>query len=291
MTEDKFAAYLLDVDKDDFISGVDYVLKADYLVLKARELSQYEEKYHATSGLWGGFIHKDDADFPCLPFTLEITEIAAIDNLELPTIWHKENLIRGIQQPYAFERFLKNYHLLELLFDWQIIQKIKALDADIYGAGLILKNYGKGEELDRLIDCVENGIKDFPKIIAQLNQIQYFIPDAINIFYLYGKESNPLKTDKDITNSTNFETIIRDGGFTEEILRRHKIVQQNSSYNKFITKLCCYWIYRIRSSIAHAKIGEYQISYANEEFMVKFAEPLLKEILVQCFSTTPIATV
>jgi hypothetical protein len=64
MTEDKFAAYLLDVDKDDFISGVDYVLKADYLVLKARELSQYEEKYHATSGLWGGFIHKDDADFP-----------------------------------------------------------------------------------------------------------------------------------------------------------------------------------------------------------------------------------
>lgn len=232
------------------------------------------------------------ADFPSLPFTLAITEITAIDNLKLPTIWHKENLIRGVQQPYAFERFLKNYHLLELLFDWQIIQKIKALDTDIYGAGLILKSYGKGEEINRLIECVENGINNYDKIGSLINEIRHFRPKAIDIFYTYGKvDSNPLLVSKDdFTNSHKFELILDNGGFTEANLRTHNNTQQRD-YNKFIIKLSCYWVYRVRSSIAHAKIGEYQLTYADEEFIVKFAEPLLKEILVQCFSTTPIATV
>ena len=56
------------------------------------------------------------------------------------------------------------------------------------------------------------------------------------------------------------------------------------NYKTFILNLASYWIYRIRSSIAHSKIGEYQLSYTDEAFMIEFAEPLLQEIVIQCFT-------
>lgn len=284
MSDMCFAAYLVDVTESDFLAGIDYMLKVDYLVIKKDKLTEYEQKYKSTSGLWGGFIHKDITNFPNPPFSSTITEITAIENLELPTTWHDTNLIRSIQQPYAFERFLKQYHLLELLFDWQVVEDIKALNNDIYGAGLILRNYGKGDEILRLIDCFSRGLKDISAIENRLNTVSSFMIVAENIFYVYGKESNPLKeSSEDFTNPNRLKKIVSAGGFSATNAQTHNNIKA-ADYQKFIIKLTCYWIYRIRSSIAHAKIGEYQLSYQDEAFMVQFAEPLLKEVLIQCFT-------
>lgn len=54
-------------------------------------------------------------------------------------------------------------------------------------------------------------------------------------------------------------------------------------HKSFILAIATYWIYRIRCSIAHHKIGEYMMGYDDEEFVVEFAEPLLKEIILESF--------
>ena len=50
-----------------------------------------------------------------------------------------------------------------------------------------------------------------------------------------------------------------------------------------IINIATYWIYRVRSSIAHSRIGEYVMSTSDEEFVVEIAEPLLRSVLVQVF--------
>ncbi len=78
MTEQCFAAYLVDVTDDDFRAGIDYVLKSDYLVLDKKYFVEYKAKYYSTSGLWGDFVHKDTLDFPKKFLALPISEIGFI---------------------------------------------------------------------------------------------------------------------------------------------------------------------------------------------------------------------
>jgi len=51
--------------------------------------------------------------------------------------------------PYAFERYLKLYHLLELSFDHDTVEKIRGLGQDLHGIGQILAQH-KRDEFDRL---------------------------------------------------------------------------------------------------------------------------------------------
>jgi hypothetical protein len=287
-TESLISAYLKDVDVDDFRSGTDVKLKQDYFVVRRDRLTDYLHNYEQTSGIWGGFIHKNRITH--LPYTKIITDITALRNISLPTPWHEENVIRATQQPYAFERFLKNYHLLELLFDWQSMKDVSNhfTNDDFINAGEVLRKYER-DDLKRLQYIIEK-ISDINKIEICLNNINSFQITAINIFYTYGKsDSNPLMISKeDFSNPDKFKNIVKAGGFSEANIRKfHNI----SNYNTFIIKLTSYWIYRIRSSIAHSKIGEYQLSYQDEPFMVEFAEPLLNEVITQCFliSSTPIS--
>lgn len=281
MPDALIVAYLIDVDRVDFQS--DIKLKQDYLILKKDYLDDYVTKFYETSGLWGGFIHKEKVT-TSTPYLQQIQEIKLIPNLRYPTTWHQENNIRAIQQPYAFERFLKNYHQLELLFDYHLVKEIQALGNDIYGAGKLLKEYGKGEEIQRLISVVEKGIKNITTIETLLNKVTPYQTIAIDIFYTYGKvDSNPLIISKEEhTNPQKLENILANGGINEVNIAKYHTKQ--ADYQKFLLKLACYWIYRVRSSIAHAKIGEYQLSYTDEKFVVEFAEPLLQEIIIQCFT-------
>jgi hypothetical protein len=275
LTESLLAAYLLDVNEIDFIAGGDYTLKQDYFVVKKDKYADYKHKYQKTSGLWGGFISKEAIP---TPYTQTVISLQAIENLAFPTTWHEENTIRAIQQPYSFERFLKSYHLLELLFDWQILKEIRDLyeNNDILNAGKILDKHER-EDIKRLQYIIRKRYKSIPNIVDKLNQIIHFQAIAKDIFYTYGKESNPLKSE------IEFEDILSKSQlFAKESFRTNQSIYRD--YDTFILKLAAYWIYRIRSSIAHSKIGEYQFSYTQEEFMIKFAEPLLNEVLIQCFS-------
>ena len=283
MSDQLFSAYLTDVDVIDFQTKERKILK-NYLVVKSDKLDDYLSRYCESSGIWGGYIHEDLQTIP-QPNTQTISEIYAIPNLKLPTNWHKESMIRAIQQPFAFERFLKNYHLLELLFDWQAIEDISKFhrkenfDKENFDKAANVLNRYKKEDLDRINYIIKTKCKNLDIIVDKINRIDRFPAIAKDMFYKYGKTSNPL-------NEAVFnDTLTKDGlfeirNFTNE--RGNLIVQPN--YTTFILNLTSYWIYRIRSSIAHSKIGEYQLSYTDEAFMVEFAEPLLQEVITQCFT-------
>jgi hypothetical protein len=98
---------------------------------------------------------------------------------------------------------------------------------------------------------------------------------ALEIFYKFGKTSNPLKSEIDFSKVVPF-------GFEENILKS-KSISFHANHPKFIKHLASYWIYRIRCCIAHNKIGEYILSHSEEEFIAEFAEPLIKEVIIQSF--------
>jgi hypothetical protein len=61
--------------------------------------------------------------------------------------------------------------------------------------------------------------------------------------------------------------------------------KQQAKYHEGLLKFTAYCIYRIRSSIAHHKIGEYLMTHQDEAFMINFAEPLIDEVISHCFKT------
>jgi hypothetical protein len=287
ISESKYVAYLIDTNKE--ICGIEYRLNKDYLVIKKQYFDNYIADLKKTSILWGGFYHEDDKKIT--PPILQIkAEIICLPDLKLRTDFHIDNAQRAILQPYAFERFLKNYHLLELLFDYDVIQKIALNQHNIKVAGEILyKTYKESDEIYRLKYLLEK-CYDLPKIINCLNKITAFEDLAIDIFYEYGKESNPLKDKQEFLNILQKTTLFAIESFykinNQGVPDPSKLILQITSYPTFIYKLMAYWIYRIRSSIAHSKIGEFLLTSSepeHERFMVEFAEPLLQEILIQCF--------
>jgi hypothetical protein len=281
-----YAAFLFDAEEENIENG--YKLNKSYLVIHTRHLEEYITKYKSSSIIWGGFYHEDEQEIR-QPILQAKTEIICLPNLKLPTKFHHDNAQRAIVQPYAFERFLKNYHLLELLFDYQVIKKIANYHTNdnFQLAGDALKKYKK-EDIDRLKYILEKCL-DMEKIANILNlskQFQYILYD---ILYKYEKDNPALK-------ETEFRKImLEQEPFAETAFRQHNIqaflnsgTNQNNRAKK-LQEFTAYCIYRIRSSIAHSKIGEFLLTSAepeHERFMVEFAEPLLQEVLIQCFTET-----
>ncbi len=295
MSTPKMCAYLVDVNTNIFdMLWLNYSLSKDYLVIEEQFYEEYLS-YKKTSILWSGFYHEDDKVVN-EPLPQAKTEITCLPNLELPTNFHHDNAQRAIAQPYAFERFLKNYHLLELLFDYKVIQDIADNRHDIKVAGSILhKSYKENEELDRLQYVLAN-CSDANKLIEKLNNITHFQDLAVSIFFQYGKKGNPFSTQDRFNEILLNPTLFQESSFyvlknnIPEINNKTglpKLKHQKEDHKTYILEVTAYWIYRIRSSIAHSKIGEFLLSSnepAHERFMIEFAEPLLQEVLIQCFT-------
>ena len=292
--------YLCDISKEDYASGK-ALIQSDYIVVKQENWNDYFEKYYATAPLWGGFYHKTQTNITA-PKTTIITEIIALDSLNYPTTSHQAAAIRAIQQPYVFERFLKKYHLLELLFDYQFADEITHYNPtnsqELIKLITAVQKYQK-DEIKRL-EAVLGKCTNWGSIRQYLNKIFQYHNRAKEIFYTFGKDSNPLKNEIDfdsITDFNSFDTIQHTGDsnlqsihkkLSESKIQSQEVAQKENErielYDKFSLKLTAYWIYRIRSSVAHHKIGEYLMTNDDEEFMLNFAEPLLDELIRQCFS-------
>lgn len=279
-SEWKFITYIFEVEKRKFMEDEQYKFQYDYLLVHKNYLNEYLEKYYETSPIWGGYYHKEDS--LSAPYTVTQSEITAISGLGYPTVYHQENSVRTLIQPYPFERFLKKYHHLELLFDHILVKKIQGLGDDLKGIGLLMKTYNN-KEIDRLLSvmsekCIGNGID---KICNLLNVVDSYKPTAKKIFFEYGKDNDPLDNNYDYLN----EILHEPGGFNEvnckKVLKNK--AKNREQFEKFIIKLSAYWIYRIRCSIAHYKIGEYILDLSEEDFVAEFAEPLIDEVIIQVF--------
>lgn len=277
MTETQLICYLSEIEKEYY--GEPYKFQNNYLVVDIDVYDDYNKNYLSTSFLWGGFVHLENGTKH--PYTQTVTSIVAVPNIKLPTDYHVETGIRGISQPFAFERYLKFYHLLELLFDYDTVEKIKNLPDDLMGVGQILSKYDRNE-VERLKYVIENRCQDYQKVAIKLNSA--FVSDEFQkkvktIFFEYGKEHNPFRDERE----EKFDQLMSRGGFTEENAREVKLAKNEKEYEKLVFNTAIYWLYRIRCSIAHSRIGEYVMTMDDEKFIVEFAEPLLKEILVQAF--------
>lgn len=279
-----YMAYVTEVPRD--IYGEPYRMEKSYLILANDKRGDYEARYLQGAPLWGGFIHSAPPGSLVGTYRMSPPSILAIDNLHLPTVFHEESSVRSIVQPFAFERFLKLYHLLELRFDYDIVEKIKALGNDLKGIGQIFSDYGGRDELKRLRWVVEPAITDIEPLEKQLNAVKHCMECeeiAKSIFFRYGKDSNPLKEKE-----PQYDLMMAEGGFSQERAKANRLTggegpALQANYRRLIIDIVTYWIYRVRSSIAHSRIGEYVMSTSDEEFVVEIAEPLLRSVLLQVF--------
>jgi hypothetical protein len=105
-----------------------------------------------------------------------------------------------------------------------------------------------------------------------------YLSQANTIFFEFGKDSNPYKNEW-----KPFEAFVVSGFTQSNVSSLRKNGFTADQYNAFIIETSAYWIYRVRCCIAHTKIGEYVMSHEDEEFVARFAEPLLRSILIQVF--------
>lgn len=197
ITDARYIAYINEVDKDRFQLGFPYTFTKNYLVLDVYKYEDYKTKYMDSAPIWGGFFHSNAASSLQQAYRFTPSKLIARPEINLPTSYHKESCIRSVVQPYAFERFLKLYHLLELVFDWNLVKQIQSLNEDLQGIGELLNQYSNNKEFDRLKKLFKSkydeGNLNVDKIADCLNKINSpdYIVKGIKIFFDYSKDSNP----------------------------------------------------------------------------------------------------
>jgi len=104
------------------------------------------------------------------------------------------------------------------------------------------------------------------------------------IFQDNGKESNPIKDDRWVA-LIQFLQLTPEKQ-THDKAKEEKLISRatEDALKDFLANLAAYWIYRVRCSIAHNREGEFIFNRSHEEFIVDFAEILLKEVIQQIFS-------
>lgn len=279
LNEYQFTALLLDVDDENDLKGTDYRFNNNYVIIDEAYYLNYQSDYQNSSPLWGLFNHNLKFKIPS-PNTLTPSKLQATNLSNFNHEYYYECSIRGIKQSYGFERYLKYYHLLELNFDYDVVRRIKAIDItkESNEIGKLLNEYEQ-DDISRLLYLFETYCKDIPSIVNKLNAIKNYEIIANEIFYKFGKRnSNPLK---DINAFGKF--LSSPDLFSFSNCKTFHGISSPEQYNLFIGKLTMYWIYRVRCSIAHNKIGEYLMSVNDESFITFFAFPLLNEVIMQCF--------
>lgn len=249
--------------------------KNDFLLLEEQFLQEYLVKHKETSPIWGSFFHIEN--LPSISFTKKraSSNIEIVEGIRINSLDYYNNLFLAITEPNPFNRFLKLYHLLELQFDLHTALKIRTL-LDEGGRereiSSWLKDYSTDED-KRLESLIRERCTDIEKIADLLGNIHHHKSVALKIFYEYGRTTNPLKKSDFITLHNNPPMFDRS---RVDALGGH-------TYNILIQRLATHWIYRVRCCIAHNKYGEYLMNHTDEELIVEFAEPLLKEVVIQCF--------
>jgi hypothetical protein len=271
------AAYLFEVSPDQYSQPGRF--STDYLLVKKERLKEYKDTFMNSSSIWGGFWHEEQ-NLPSTPATSVPSPIVACLGIKLPTPLHVAAARRSAIVPYAFERYLKLYHLLELSFDHDTVMRIQSLGDDLHGIGKILAQHKK-EEHERLKQLIIEKCSDPAAVAVCLEQIcgeRKWDATTDSIFFDFGKDHNPFANKQ-----AQFRQMITGIGFTEQgaadsgLLSQGEIAQ--GAFQTLVLKTAAYWIYRVRCSIAHNRIGEYVMKPEDEEFVEQFAERLLRQVL------------
>lgn len=276
LTKYQYVAFLADADLAE-VEEPRYNFKRDYVVVEQGRLKEYINHYKSSSIIWGMFSH-DVISSMEQPRVVE--KVVALPDLCTPTTHHGEVFGRYIMATNPLERYLRLYQSMELLFDYVIFKRVQLLGNNLEGFSRLMSEHGR-TELDRLKAIVREFCSN-PSNMAKMIELSASFPAVRDdIFHIYTKSGDPV-ADPDKWNK--LKQIIDDGSLTETELRQQRLITNQASFQQFIADLAAYWIYRVRSSIAHNRVGEFLLQDCHADFITDFAEPLLTEAVKQVFA-------
>ena len=274
LTRWQYAAFLAD-SPDDWV-GPHHDFSRDYVVVDEMFADDYLARYSVGAPIWGGFTHEP---LPAREIGPQVPQITANPSIHLPTEFHKQALNRYIEATNAFDRFLKLYHTLELLFDYVIMKRLKLVGEDLENFGKIMGEYDRSE-IERLKYLISAFCNNPTEICAGFPVICVFQDRAWEIFQKHSKSGNPFHQDR---HWEEFLRLANDDRLSETELRKAKLLNSGADYAALVSNIAAYWIYRVRSSIAHSRVGEFLFVESDEKFVAEFAEPLLLDVVMQVF--------
>lgn len=278
MTRWQYTAYLADCDHGSHANPT-HRFSSHYAVIDAPEFERYVTLYKDGSALWGGFHHGEEL----LTHEGWKDSIIARPNILTPTTHHSKafHLITLANGPR--EEFLKLYHTIELLFDYITFRKIVKCGDDLHGFGKIMQATQKSE-IDKLKFIFRDFCHDISAIADTMKLILPYLDSAKEMFQIHTKDGNPLN-DNDGTKWENFKKLIEGGQIDFNEAKKYSVAGSVNVFENLILNLAAYQIYRIRSSIAHSRIGEYLLSEDDDIFISKYGIPLIQAVSIQIFSS------
>lgn len=282
LTRWQYVAYLADVSATAL--DVPHTFQSDYLVLDEPFLDEYVANYLDSAPLWGKFSH---VAMPATVMQPTREVVIGLSAIVLPTDHHRQAFGRYVQARSGFDRFLKLYHCLELLFDYVILKRMRAVGNDLAGFEKIISAYSVNEQ-ERLRYLIANYCDNKAELFPKYYPLSPHEDRATEIFQSHSKGGNPLEQD---VIWPRFLKLCADGQLTDANMKRDKLAVDETSRDKLATNLSAYCIYRVRSSIAHSRVGEFLLLDSDEELVVTFAEPLLLEVVSQIFSNEALKAV
>lgn len=262
-----------------------------YVLINDKYFTKYIIDFYLTSSFWGKYSHTSRNHI----FQPDITEINLPNEIiNFPTEYHRETAINNLFSISPFDKFLKSYHQLELLFNLIIVKNIQNIDvSNLFEINNIYKDLKKSE-IDSIIYIIDNYLdsdEKYLKIMAKgflsnENLCEEFLQK-------YSKDSNTLS---DPVRWNKFVEFIRRSDLDachsfEDFFAAATSVgfcKKEDEFLKSIRKINAYWIYRIRCSIAHNKLGEFIFESKKDhyEFIYYYGEPLLKQTIACIFSNS-----
>lgn len=266
---------------DDF-EAVGYEILKPILLIHAAQVHDYISNYMDGCELWGAFSHKE----PTRNRGSAVDVITAYKGIRYPTDEQKNKILDSVSSNNSFDRFLKKYQLIELLYDYILIARLRTIDSSLSHFRHTLNAYNK-DECDTLKELINCYVTDHTRYLDILYEAPNYEDVILDIFKKHSKESNPLKDD---TNWDRFWHAIKSHKLSHPDMAdlQYRFIKDGNKepiYKKTMNNIISYWIYRVRCSIAHYKIGEFIFNNEHEEFIVKIAEKLLDEVLYQIFSS------
>lgn len=280
MTRWQYTAYLADCESDA-LGNTTYQFTRDYAVIDEPELARYLQHYISGSALWGGFHHGTSS----AGYVGWRREIKARPNVLEPTAHHRSSFMLLTQASGPREQYLKIYHTIELLFDYITFRKIVKSGENLVGFGKVMSAFQRSE-LDRLKSIFRDFCGDVDAIASKMAGLAPFLDRAEQMFQLHSKDGNPLN---DEAKWERFRTLVASGSVDFIGSKNNSLATTRKAFVDLFVPLAAYQIYRIRSSIAHNRIGEYVLTDEDDEFVAKFGIALIEEVALQIFASHDLA--
>lgn len=277
------AAFLRDASAEDISQGQysEYIFKNNYVVIRDAAYALYFSHYRETSSIWGAFSHQTS-----MPQQEKLTgahTVEAYSDLGVPTVDHDLATIRGVHESTALGHYLSLYHLVELSFDYDLLQDLQALGADLKGFGKIIATYNNSE-LQKLLRIVKKYWVDEVTLEQYLRDFfcqSQFDSTIDDLLYGYDKDGFPWAFKDNPSKRVQFAAHVKHS-FTKSCIETARLGWTLDHLQRAVA----YIIYRFRCAIAHASIGEHILTIQDSSLITNKATPLLMGLINQVYKRT-----